>query len=220
MMLSGRTVRWMLSGAGYLCRTAGYLYTRLGWFQPHVHASCLPFCHGPFCHSLHALYAACAGHVLPHLPARYAHPHSHPAAPPWFFLGAYRWSSLSTVGGTHPFRACKCVTVTCAHESILFPHLERQGGNRPSCAERCCAPRTNPAARAAGGEPPPLKAPRALRAPRKCRSSSGPGGHTPLSQLHRCGTVLGIHRSMSCWGQLLAPPSCRTHCRRAHTLTH
>jgi hypothetical protein len=25
---------------------------------------------------------------------------------------------------------------------------------------------------------------------------------------------------MSCWGQLLAPPSCRTHCRRAHTLTH
>ena len=222
MLSSVRTVRWMLSGAGYLCRTAGYLYTRPGWFQPHVLASSLPLCarcHRPFWHSLHALYAARAGHVLPHLPARYAHPHSHPAAPPWFFLGAYRWLSLSTVGGPHPFRACKCVTVTCAHESILFPHLERQGGNRPSCAERCRAPRTNPAARAAGGEPPPLKAPRALRAPRKCRSSSGPGGHTPLSQPHRCGTVLGIRRSMSCWGQLLAPPSCRTHCRRAHTLT-
>ena len=38
----------------------------------------------------------------------------------------------SRLSGSHPFRACKYVTVTCAHESILFPHLERQGGNRPS----------------------------------------------------------------------------------------
>ena len=30
MLSSGRTVRWVLSGAGYLYRTAGYLYTRLG----------------------------------------------------------------------------------------------------------------------------------------------------------------------------------------------
>jgi hypothetical protein len=164
MLSSGRTVRWMLSGAGYLCRTAGYLYTRLGWFQPHVHASSLPLCHGPFCHSLHALYATCAGHVLPHLSARYAHPHSHPAAPPWFFLGAYRWLSLSTDGGPHPFRACKCVTVTCAHESILFPHLERQGGNRPSCAERCRAPSHKPRSSSGrGGTAPSESAPGATR---------------------------------------------------------
>ena len=157
----------MLSGAGYLCRTAGYLYTRLGWFQPHVHASSLPLCagcHGPFCHSLHALYAACAGHVLPHLSARYAHPYSHPAAPPWFFLGAYRWLSLSTVGGPHPFCACKCVTVTCAHESTLFPHLERQGGNRPSCAERCRAPSHKPRSSSGrGGTAPSESAPGATR---------------------------------------------------------
>ena len=97
-----------------------------------------------------------------------------------------------------------------------------RGGIAPPVQRGAAHPRTNPAARAAGGEPPPLKAPRALRAPRKCRSSSGPGGRTPLSQLHRCGTVLGIRRSMSCClgpasGSALVPDALPA---RAHTLTH
>ena len=97
-----------------------------------------------------------------------------------------------------------------------------RGGIASPVQRGAAHPRTNPAARAAGGEPPPLKAPRALRAPRKCRSSSGPGGRTPLSQLHRCGTVLGIRRSMSCClgpasGSALVPDALPA---RAHTLTH
>ena len=96
-----------------------------------------------------------------------------------------------------------------------------RGGIAPPVQRGAAHPRTNPAARAAGGGPPPLKAPRALRAPRKCRSSSGPGGRTPLSQLHRCGTVLGIRRSMSCClgpasGSALVPDALPA---RAHTLT-
>ena len=76
----------------------------------------------------------------------------------------HRWLSLSTVGGPHPFRACKCVTVTCAHESILFPHLERQGGNRPSCAERCRAPSHKPRSSSGrGGTAPSESAPGATR---------------------------------------------------------
>ncbi len=112
----------------------------------------------------------------------------------------------------------------CAPEStVLSPHFECQGGGIAPPVQRGAAhPRTNPAARAAGGEPPPLKALRALRAPRKCRSSSGPGGHTPLSQPHRCGTVLDIRRSMSCClgpasGPALVPDALPA---RAHTPTH
>ena len=202
MLSSGRTVRWMLSGAGYLCRTAGYLYTRLGWFQPHVHASSLPLCagcHGPFCLSLHALYAACAGHVLPHLSARYAHPHSHPAVPPLVLSRSIIAGCPSRLSGG-PTRSVHAnvlpsPVLTRAHS---FRISSGRGGIAPPVQRGAAHPRTNPAARAAGGEPPPLKAPRAPRAPRKCRSSSGPGGRTPLSQLHRCGTVLGIRRSMSC----------------------
>ena len=147
-----------------------------------------------------------------------------PAQPSSCFLGTYRWLSLSTVGGPHRSVHANVLPSPVLTRAYSFRIPSGRGGIAPPVQRGAAHPRTNPAARAAGGEPPPLKAPRALRAPRKCRSSSGPGGHTPLSQLHRCGTVLGIRRSMSC---CLGPASgsalvsdalpARTH---THTLRH
>jgi hypothetical protein len=187
-----------------------------------VNASSLPLfagCHGPFCHCPHALYAACR-HLLPHISARCAHLHSHPAAPPWFFLGACPFDAL--LGGPH--RSVHAKSVRSREHTLSASRTA--GGESPLLkVQRVAAhPRTNPAARAARGEPPPsaLKAPLAQRAPRKCRSSSGPGGHTPLSQPHMRGTVLGTSRSMPC---CLGPASGSAHVpdalpAGAHTLTH
>ncbi len=94
-----------------------------------------------------------------------------------------------------------------------------RGGIAPPVQRGAAHSHTNPAARAAGGEPPHLKAPRALRASRKCSSSSGPGGHTPVSA-PQAGAARYLVSVACCLGQLLAPTLCPTNCRRAHTHTH
>ena len=125
-------------------------------------------------------------------------------------------------------RACNCITVTTsAHDSTFLPHLERQGGNRPSCKCRD-VPRTlaqTPQLERQGGNRPLWKRHGAMR-PRKCRNSSGPGGHPPpVFQPCTLGEVLVTCRSsifclsvgVSVW---LRPRALRTAGARAlpHTL--
>ena len=196
MLSSGRTVRWMLCVAGYLCHSTGYFYT-----PPRSRLNCLFF------------DAILSGPHVQRTPSSIC---------PFPYAEGYTLSASRAAGGEPPLLKVHigdthlCTNSAARAAGGETPLLNVQRGDMHLCI--------NSAARAAGGEPPPLKAPRALRAPRKCRSSSGPGGHTPLSQLHRCGTVLGIRRSMSCClgpasGSALVPDAlpARTH---THTLRH
>ncbi len=92
-----------------------------------------------------------AGHLLPHLFARCAHPHSHPTGPSWFFLEVYRWLSLSTPCWVGP-------TVPCMQ--MCYRPLTRAHSFRISSGR---------------GESPLLKVQRGAVHPRTPRSSSGRG---------------------------------------------
>ena len=105
----------------------------------------------------------------------------HPTTPLTMLIHLVRHPALSqpllsadTImpGRHHPLMST--VNTSPAH----FPAFHAAGGEPPLLMHSGAThPCTNSAARAAGGESPPL------RTPRKCRSSSGPGGHTPLSFL-------------------------------------
>jgi hypothetical protein len=98
---------------------------------------------GSFCHTPDPLYAAhrsfatctaCCAHSRTAIRLQHRGP----------FSAGLSLSTPSWVG-PRPFRACKCVTIlSCAHESTLFPHLERQWGIAPLKVRRGSAhPRTN-----------------------------------------------------------------------------
>ena len=159
MLSSGRTVRWMLSGAGYLCRTAGYLYTRLGWFQPHVHASSLPLCpgcHGPFV-IVYLLSTLC-------------------------MCRACATSSFCPL--CTPAQPSSCSTVVLSRSISLVVPLDCRGAPPVPCMQMCyrhlCSrEHTLSASRAAGGESPLLcrEVPRTLaQTPQLERQ----GGNRPL----------------------------------------
>ena len=222
---SGRTVRWMLSGAGYLCRTAGFLYTRLECFQLHVHASSLPLCagcHGPFCHS----------HMLStlHVPGMCYLIFLHVMHTRTAIQLLHRGSFSGHIAGC-PSRLSGGPTRSVHANVLPSPVLTRaysfrissgRGGIAPPVQRGAAHPRTNPAARAAGGGTAPSESAPGATRPAQVPQLERPRRAPPLSQPHMRGTALPVAACPAAWsqpasGSALVPDALPA---RAHTLTH
>ena len=131
MLSSGRTVRWMLCAAGYLCHSTGYFYT-----PPRSRLNCLFF------------DAILSGPHVPRTPSSIC---------PFSYAEGYTLSASRAAGGEPPLLKVHigdthlCTNSAARAAGGETPLLKVQIGGMHLC--------TNSAARAAGGETPPLDAP-------------------------------------------------------------